>query len=195
MNRILHQNKEKINKLQNFINSNHEGKPVSRAIIILLSYFMEAKKIQKIIGIALSTIYYRVKPRKNQKVYAFGCLEKQNNKLIYGVFKRKRAKEFIVFLRHVLTVYEGKKIYMILDNSSMHKAKILMNFIEKNKICLELLFLLTYNPANNPIERVWGTVKGWINCNYLYPDKDSLVIGVISGLRRYQQESRLAYAA
>jgi putative transposase len=126
-------------------------------------------------------------PRKNKKVYAFGVKEKATGKFYYRVFQRKRAVEFIIFLKHVFSVYKGKKIYMVLDNYVVHDCSKVRAFLEQNKDKIELLFLPTYSPDdNNVIEMVWGTVKEWINSNYMFADKRELTKYVHKGLRLYQ---------
>ena len=126
-------------------------------------------------------------PRNNKKVYAFGVKEKTSEKFFYRVFQRKRGIEFIKFLKHIFSVYSGKKIYMVVDNYVVHDCYKVRAFLELNKDKIELLFLPTYSPDDNqPIERVWGTVKEWINSNYLFSDKQELTKYVHKGLRLYQ---------
>ena len=126
-------------------------------------------------------------PRNNKKVYAFGVKEKATGKFYYRVFQRKRGVEFIEFLKHVFASYPGKKIYMVLDNYVVHDCHKVRAFLENHKDKIELLFLPTYSPdENQPIERVWGTVKEWINSNYLFADKQELTKYVHKGLRLYQ---------
>lgn len=126
-------------------------------------------------------------PRQNKKIYAFGVKEKKTERFIYRLFKRKRAVEFIVFLKHVIKSYLGKKIYIVLDNYCVHSCKRTLVFLEKNKDKIELLFLPTYSPDDNkPIERVWGTVKDWVNSNYLFSGKEELMKYAHKGLRKYQ---------
>lgn len=65
---------------------------------------------------------------------------------------------FISFLEHVLIQYPSGKIVMILDNSKVHHAKLLIPFLEKNKR-LQLMFLPPYSPDLNIIEGLWGWLK------------------------------------
>lgn len=48
---------------------------------------------------------------------------------------------------------------MILDNARIHHAKLLNDFLEGNKSCLELVFLPPYSPNLNKIEELWGWLK------------------------------------
>lgn len=76
---------------------------------------------------------------------------------------------------------------MVLDNYGVHDCHKVRTFLEGHKDKIELLFLPTYSPdENQPIERVWGTVKEWINSNYMFSDKQELTKYVHKGLRLYQ---------
>lgn len=126
-------------------------------------------------------------PRKNKKIFVFGAKEKVTGKFYYRVFERKRAVEFIIFLKHILSVYKNKKVYMIIDNYCVHHCKKVRAFVDSNKDRIEFLPLPTYSPEDNDvIERVWGTTKDWINSNYLFEDKLELKKYTHKGLRLYQ---------
>ena len=64
---------------------------------------------------------------------------------------------------------------MILDNAKIHHAKLLQNFLDKNKGRLELMFLPPYSPNLNKIEELWG----WL--------KDSVINNVFLFSRRYSK--------
>ncbi|MDR1436834.1 MAG: transposase [Candidatus Symbiothrix sp.] len=55
--------------------------------------------------------------------------------------------------------YAGKKIYMIPDNVKFHHAKRLEPILEKYKEYMELVFLPSYSPDLNSIERVWWLMR------------------------------------
>lgn len=51
------------------------------------------------------------------------------------------AVVFQGFLSYVLSHYPSGKMVMILDNASIHHAKLIQPFHEENRACLELSFL------------------------------------------------------
>jgi len=69
------------------------------------------------------------------------------------------AKIFLAFLGKVLEIYPTGKIVMILDNSPIHHAKLLNDFLENNSSRLTLKFLPAYSPKLNLIEGLWGWLK------------------------------------
>lgn len=126
-------------------------------------------------------------PRNNKKVYAFGSYEPKSKKFIYNIFNRKRSIEFVEFLKHVLEYYKGFKVYMVIDNFIIHKSKMVKKFLKGKEELLELLEIPTYSPSDNKyIERVWLTLKSWINSNHLFKDTTELRIAMHKAFRKFQ---------
>lgn len=126
-------------------------------------------------------------PGRNKKVFVFGAYDPQHQRFIYEVRSHKRSRDFVAFLHHLLQVYPPQtKLYLVLDNFIVHKSHRVEAFCQRYAERLKFLFLPTYSPQENRIERVWGTVKGWVNSNHLYPSKESMVKAVRQGLRRFQ---------
>jgi transposase len=53
----------------------------------------------------------------------------------------------------------GRPVFLIMDNSTVHHAKVLKEFAEKSGGMLRLYFLPPYSPDLNPDEWVWKNVK------------------------------------
>jgi len=70
-----------------------------------------------------------------------------------------------VFLRFLERLLMGAKspIFLIVDGSSIHKAKIVKEFLEVNKEKIELHFIPPYSPELNPDEQVWKNVKAEVS--------------------------------
>lgn len=93
------------------------------------------------------------------------------------VFVRELAdyysQTFEGFLKNVLEHYPNKNVYMVLDNAIRHKSKELKPFFYKNKR-LQLVFLPTYTPELNPIEKLWKWMKSCVVNNKLFTHKIEL---------------------
>ena len=75
---------------------------------------------------------------------------------------------------------------MIIDNFSIHKSKIVKEFLSDKE--LELLEIPTYSPEDNKyIERVWLTLKNWINSNHLFRSTTELRIAMHKAFRKFQR--------
>jgi transposase len=76
--------------------------------------------------------------------------------------------EFQRFLELLMKKYPDKKMVIILDNSNVHHAQELNEFLEKHQKNIELLFLPPYSPDLNMIEELWKWVQETVINNVFY---------------------------
>jgi transposase len=69
-----------------------------------------------------------------------------------------RKEEFLEFCK-MLIADMGRPVFLILDNSQVHRAKLLKEYIEQSDGMLTIFFLPPYSPDLNPDEWVWKNVK------------------------------------
>lgn len=80
-------------------------------------------------------------------------------KLFFMVFKdRFNWKVFVKFIKRLIKS-NTNKIFLIIDNYSVHKCKDIKKFVDEHKEEIELFFLPTYSPDLNPTELVNHDVK------------------------------------
>jgi transposase len=72
--------------------------------------------------------------------------------------KSVNAEVFIEFLQRLIINAEHP-IFLILDNSSVHRSSEVRTFVESTKGKLRLFFLPPYSPELNPDEHVWNYLK------------------------------------
>lgn len=69
-----------------------------------------------------------------------------------------KAEDFIAFCEKLI-VDAGRPVFLILDNSQVHRAIILKEYAAASNGKLTLFFLPPYSPELNPDEWVWKNVK------------------------------------
>lgn len=69
-----------------------------------------------------------------------------------------KQEEFLEFCKSLVADI-GRPVFLIMDNSQVHRAKILKAYVEESKGMLTLFFLPPYSPDLNPDEWVWKNVK------------------------------------
>jgi transposase len=69
-----------------------------------------------------------------------------------------RQEEFLDFCK-MLIEDSGRPVFLVMDNSQVHRAKILKAYAEESNGMLTLFFLPPYSPDLNPDEWVWKNVK------------------------------------
>jgi hypothetical protein len=99
-------------------------------------------------------------PGKNEKRYLAGALDVTTGRLLHCVWWRKVNGLFIDLLRLVYEAYPAScydRIVVVVDTYGIHKANAVKRWLSQHAR-LELLFLPTYCPKANPIERCFGDV-------------------------------------
>jgi transposase len=72
--------------------------------------------------------------------------------------KGVKADDFLVFCEKLIAD-AGRPVFLILDNSQVHRAIILKEYAARSNGMLTLFFLPPYSPDLNPDEWVWKNVK------------------------------------
>ncbi|TAN43905.1 MAG: IS630 family transposase [Nitrospirae bacterium] len=98
---------------------------------------------------------------------------------------RINASVFRDFLARLITGMD-RKVFLIVDGHPTHKAKMVRQFVEKNKKKIELFFLPAYSPELNPDELAWAHVKAKI-AKATTQTKDELKKTVMRVMRRLQK--------
>lgn len=102
--------------------------------------------------------------------------------------KNVDASVFVQFLKQILRQIPRKKIYLIVDNSSAHKAKKTAAFVGENDR-LSLIFLPAYSPDFNPDELVWARLKSVELQAHQARTKDCLRLKTLGKMRKIQKDS------
>jgi transposase len=95
---------------------------------------------------------------KHESVKLIGVLNYETGKVYIEETEEFNAQVFLDFLKNVLALYPDGVIVMILDNSKVHHAILLNDFLDANPR-LNLMFLPPYSPNLNVIEGLWGWLK------------------------------------
>ena len=117
-------------------------------------------------------------PGQNRKRGIFGAMELETGALHYTVTLTKKAVDFIAFLETLAGAYPGLPLYLVLDNASIHHAKLVQGWLAEHPQ-VHLLFLPAYSGHRyNPIEKVWWHLKQQVAANRLHGSIDALVSAV-----------------
>ena len=106
--------------------------------------------------------------RENAGVKLIGILNYENGHVYCEEYDKYDAKVFLKFLKKVLKNYPKGKIIMILDNARIHHVKLLKSFLDEMNERIQLMFLPSYSPNLNLIERLWGWLKSAVINNVFF---------------------------
>jgi transposase len=134
-------------------------------------------------------------PGYNRKRGIFGALELEDGALHYTITLSKKAADFIAFLETLASAYPGRPMYLVLDNASIHHAKLVQEWLKEHPR-VHLLFLPAYSGHRyNPIEKVWWHLKQQVAANRLHGSIDALVDAVHCYFASRTPEQTLKLAA
>lgn len=101
--------------------------------------------------------------------HIFGALNWNTTQVSHLITSHKNSDTFIAFLEHLLlTCYPDDKLILVLDNASYHKSRAALAALEAFAHRLRVVWLPTYSPYFNPIERFWLHLKNLASANRLH---------------------------
>lgn len=132
-------------------------------------------------------------PGTNAKAYLAGALNLHTGRLVHCQGARKTSGLFLTLLETLDRTYPAprvQRLYVVVDNYKIHKAKAVEQWLARHAR-FTLLFLPTYCPRANPIERAFGDVHDKCTRNHKRTSLRELVADVqrhlrINGPWRYQ---------
>ena len=121
-----------------------------------------------------------------EKVGFFGALELKTGSLVTQEAATFNGETFGDFLHYLLQSTQGK-LHLILDNAKYHRARILKEFFVQNQDRLALIFLPSYSPELNPIERVWRITRRQVTHNRYFASIAELRMTLTSHFVKWRQ--------
>ncbi len=91
---------------------------------------------------------------------------------------------FATFVEQVVTQWQDAPIVLVLDNASYHKNADLRHWFREHADQVDVLWLPTYSPKLNLIERVWRYLKTRLACHRFWDDQPGLIAFAHSLLAR-----------
>lgn len=95
------------------------------------------------------------------------------------------APVFKEFLKRLM-VGATKPVFVVVDGHSIHKAKLIKDYVNSLNGNLKLFYLPPYSPHLNPDEQVWAHVKRQVSKQFVQ-SKDDMKKLAIGALRRLQK--------
>ena len=106
-------------------------------------------------------------PGTNAKRAEAGALDAASGAFHVADHDRKLAVHFVAFLQHLAATYPREPLVLVLDNVRMHDAKVVRAWLAANpRVTIRWLPKYAAHVAN-PVERIWGLMKGDIAANRL----------------------------
>jgi hypothetical protein len=101
----------------------------------------------------------------NSWLALFGSLEFPTGNGLYTIHNRKRTLEVAEHLQLLIDTDPDAFWFVVLDNATAHTTQHILDFAQRHQDRLELVFLPTYSPHLNLIERLWRLMRSQVTRN------------------------------
>jgi transposase len=114
----------------------------------------------------------------------FGSLFFPSGEGLYTIHHRKRAAELLEHLHLLIDLDPNAFWFVVLDNASAHTTAEVERFAKHHHDSLELVFLPTYSPHLNLIERLWRLMRSQVTRNRFHDSLDALAHSAVTWLNK-----------
>jgi transposase len=104
------------------------------------------------------------------------------------------TESLIAFLADLKRHLRGQKAVPVWDGLPAHKSRAMQEYLRSQRRLLTVERLPGYAPGLNPVETLWGNIKGKELANRCAKDLAELEAAVQSGLARVKQSSTLPHS-
>mgnify|MGYP001605547469 CR=1 FL=1 len=122
-------------------------------------------------------------PGKDSVRFLIGRVEYPSLDGLYQLFSMKRNEEVQRHLEELLSMHPDELLFVVIDNASSHTTPMLQPFFLANRERLLLVFLPTYSPHLNLIERVWNFWRKHITKNHFYDSMKAICEATVQWLQ------------
>jgi transposase len=133
-------------------------------------------------------------PGQNAKRGVFGALNLRTGEWFYQLVTHKRSADFLAFLNGLAAAYPLGRLYVLVDNASIHTSKAVQQWLAAQGRIV-LLYLPTYSGHRlNPVEKVWWALKDKIAANRAFRNLAELDAAIRSYFADFAPVRALALA-
>ena len=105
-----------------------------------------------------------------------------------------RTDSLIRFLRHLRRHFRRQRVILLWDGLPGHKSAAMLAYLARQRHWLTAERLPGYAPDLNPVESIFGNVKGRELANHCGPELATLAQALRTGLSRVRRRPHLAHA-
>ena len=129
---------------------------------------------------------------QRQTAHVFAAVSLCNARLSYRFAPAFNGQTFWEFLKQLAVRYEGRKIFLIVDNAPFHwLAEDGKDWLKKNHKRIEIHRLPPYSPEFNPVEGVWKATRKMTTHNRFFnstTERDAALRKTFTHFQRYPKK-------
>jgi len=104
------------------------------------------------------------------------------------------SESLIAFLQDLKRHLRGKKAILVWDGLPAHKSQAMKEYLHSQRHWLRVEPLPGYAPDLNPVETLWGNLKGQELANRCSKDLDEVTTAIETGFKRFRKSHTLSYS-
>lgn len=104
------------------------------------------------------------------------------------------ADRLIAFLKDLRRHLRGRQAILIWDGLPAHKSRVMTAYLHSQRQWLRVERLPGYAPDLNPVEPLWGNIKGQELANRCSGDLGEAATALGEGMKRVRQAQQLSFA-
>ena len=122
-------------------------------------------------------------PGSDNPWYALlGSLHYPSGEGFYTIHDRKRSAEAVAHFQLLIDCDPDVFWFVVIDNASAHHTQQMKAFAQEYQQRIEFVFLPTYSPHLNLIERLWGYMRNQMTRNFFYDSLEHMAKAVVAWL-------------
>ena len=130
-----------------------------------------------------------------ETAHVFGAISLDTAKFTFRFADVFNGATFFEFLRQLVARYDGRKVFLIIDNGPCHTLDDAgQQWLKENLCRIELHRLPPYSPEFNPTEGVWKATRRWTTHNRFYATRQDRDAALRSTFKRFQRSPHLIAA-
>ncbi|MGC8816851.1 MAG: IS630 family transposase [Candidatus Hadarchaeum sp.] len=133
----------------------------------------------------------RIRVRK--KLHLFAAYSPHTDRIFYRFYFEAKSLQFRDFLSWLERKFEDDKLYVVLDNTKTHKAKIVKEYLSENGGAVELVFLPKGAPELNEIENKFSLLQKEVLNNSNFRSMKQLKMTVVKWISAYNRNGERTY--
>lgn len=104
------------------------------------------------------------------------------------------AESLTAFLQELRRHFRGQRIILVWDGLPAHKSRIMKAYLQSQRHWLREERLPGYAPDLNPVEMLWGNIKGQELANRCSANLAEAATALRQGMARVRQSQQLSFA-
>lgn len=100
------------------------------------------------------------------------------------------AESLILFLKDLRRHFRGQQVILVWDGLPAHKSRILQTYLQSQRHWLQEERLPGYAPDLNPVETLWGNIKGQELANRCSANLAEAASAVTQGMARVRRQAQ-----